>query len=81
MVQRAVAELPLHLSVLRKLRSGVEARRSAVLEQMGNGLPDSDYRIAVGRARECKVTIEAIDQLHKALMQGEFEDDDDTDNE
>lgn len=58
-----MANIPLHLQILRALERRLEERRRVLQEKTGRGLPDQDYQRHVGRIAEVAVALQMVEQL------------------
>lgn len=67
---------PLHIQFLQYLRRRVIERRTQLCDRTGTGLEDREYQRHVGRIKECAVTLEEIDKLLKAGVDGLDEEED-----
>jgi hypothetical protein len=63
----------LHTELLDSLKQHVLKRMETHRDRMANGLPELEYREVVGRHRECKDLLSAIDEVAK---EGNEDDDD-----
>lgn len=58
--------LPMHVQMLRALRTGVEKRKRDLERRCGKGLDDREYQRHVGRVAECDIQLAAINEMMRA---------------
>lgn len=62
----STADLPIHVQMLMALRAKVQQRQREHEAKTGQGLEDQQYQRHVGRIAECRVQIEAINEMMRA---------------